>query len=219
MFVVMTTKLFSNRLDAAERLIPILRENIDDDSIIVAIPRGAVPMGFHIAKALNLPFDIILVKKISLPENPELAVGSVSINGRVIDPEFAVRRAYIDTETKRLQQLLKEQESLFRYEHPAIDLCDKTVIVIDDGMATGNSMISAIQAVRQQHPSKVIVAIPVSAADALEKVRRLADDVVCPHVPSNFYSVADFYGDFTQVSDQQVKVILGNSKYLERKRI
>lgn len=204
----MTAHLFSNRLEAAERLIPILREYADDHSILLAIPRGAVPMGFAIANALHIPFDIILVKKISSPGNPELAVGSVSIDGRVVDPEFAVRKGYIDRETKRLQALLREREAFFRNHHPAASLRDKTVILVDDGMATGNSMVSAIQAVRQQHPSKVIVAIPVSAADALEKVRRLADDVLCLHAPISFRAVADYYEDFTQVNDLTVKEIL-----------
>ncbi|MFN5620814.1 MAG: phosphoribosyltransferase [Flavobacteriales bacterium] len=204
----MTVHLFSNRLEAAERLIPVLREYVDDHTILLAIPRGAVPMGFHIAKALHVPFDILLVKKIGYPGNPELAVGCVSIDGRVIDPEFAIRKEYIDRETKRLQHLLKEREVYLLGNREPLSLAEKSVIIIDDGMATGNSMLAAVQLVRQQSPAKIIVAVPVAAEGAISKLKAAVDELICLHVPEDFQAVGQFYEDFCEVSDTDVRECL-----------
>ena len=208
MFVVMIPKQFSNRLEAAERLIPILREYADDHSILLAIPRGAVPMGAHIAQALHIPFDILLVKKIGYPGNPELAVGSVSIEGQVIDPEFAIRKEYINSETKRLQSILKERETFLRGNREALYLEKKTVIIIDDGMATGNSMLAAVQLVRQQSPAKILVAVPVASQDAIAKLKGNIDELICLNVPADFQAVGAFYRDFSEVSDNEVREFL-----------
>lgn len=212
----MTAKLFTNRLDAAERLIPILREFIDDATILLAIPRGAVPMGFHIAKALHVPFDILLVKKIGYPGNPELAVGSVSVNGVIIDPEFALRKDYINLERKRLLKILQEREVMWRGESPPLPLREKTVIIIDDGMATGNTMLAALDAVKQQLPRKIIVALPVAPESALSKIKTKADEVLCLHTPRDFIAVAEFYENFEQVNDADVKVFMSQSKDLNQ---
>lgn len=204
----MIGKLFSNRLDAAERLIPILRDFTNEQTVVLAIPRGAVPMGFYIAQALHVPFDIVAVKKISYPGNPELAVGAVSLEGRVVDPEFSIRREYIDRETKRLQAQLKERIVYLRGLKPSVNLKHKTVILIDDGMATGNSMLSAVLLVKQQSPAKVIVAVPVAAQDAIAKLTTTVDEVLSLIVPSAFRAVAEYYEDFSEVSDEEVKDFL-----------
>lgn len=204
----MRTEIYANRLDAAERLIPLLKEYANNETIVLAIPRGAVPMGYHIAKALHVPFDILLVKKIGYPGNPELAVGSVSVNGRIIDPEFALRKEYIDAETKRLQTTLKERELRLRGNQPAAELRGQTVIIIDDGIATGNSMLAAVSLVKNQHPSKIIVAVPVASPRSLSKIEKIADEVICLHAPQDFIAVANYYNDFSEVNDDEVSTTL-----------
>lgn len=204
----MRTEIYANRLDAAERLIPLLKEYANNETIVLSIPRGAVPMGYHIAEALDVPFDILLVKKIGYPGNPELAVGSVSVNGRIIDPEFALRKEYIDAETKRLQTALKERELRLRGNQPAAELRGQTVIIIDDGIATGNSMLAAVSLVRKQHPSKIIVAVPVASPHSLSKIEKIADEVICLHAPQDFIAVANYYNDFSEVNDDEVSEYL-----------
>lgn len=200
----MRRSLFSDRLDAAKQLIPLLQQHVNNETVVIAIPRGAVPMGYLIAKTLHVPFDILLVKKIGYPGNPELAVGSVSVNGAVIDPEFAVRKEYIDQETKRLQKMLQEREAVWRVGQPPLSLRHKTVILIDDGMATGNSMLAAVNTVKRQEPAKIIAAVPVASESALNRIKTKADAFICLHIPQEFMAVGDFYEDFQEISDAQV---------------
>ena len=208
---------YRDRLDAAEQLIPLLKDSSNSSTIVLAIPRGAVPMGFHIAKSLNVPFDILLVKKIGYPGNPELAVGSVSVEGRIIDPEFAVRREYIDTETKRIQAALKERLIRLRGNLPAANLRGKKVIIIDDGIATGNSMMAAVSLVRKQFPHTITVAVPVASPRALNKVEKEVDEIICLHAPEDFMAVAEYYSDFSVVTDDDVEHCM--KKEMEREKV
>ncbi len=200
----MRNMIFKNRYDAAMQLVPELKKYASEKGILLAIPRGAVPMGYYIAKALDLPVDILLTKKIGHPANPELAIGSVSMQGRVIDPRFRMDQGFIEKETVRIRQMLKEWHKIFMGTRASIDLKDKTVIIVDDGIATGNTMLASVDLVRHHAPKQVIVATPVASKNAVKKLKQKADEVVCLHVPEDFMAVGQFYYDFAQVSDEEV---------------
>lgn len=196
--------IFKNRYDAAMQLAPLLKKYANENGVILAIPRGAVPMGYYIAKALKLPLDILLTKKIGYPGNPELAVGSVSMEGKVVDPRFRIDEDYIEKETERIRQSLKERYKKFMGSRSSIDLTGKTAIIVDDGIATGNTMLASIDLVRHHAPKKVVVAIPVAATDAVKKLKQKADELICLYTPENFVAVSKFYYDFSEVTDEEV---------------
>lgn len=196
--------MFKNRYDAAMQLAPLLKKYANDKGVVLAIPRGAVPLGYYIAKVLKLPLDILLTKKIGHPINPELAIGSVSLEGRIIDPRFSMDEDYIENETMRIRQMLKEGYKKFRGNQSSIDLKDKNVIIVDDGIATGNTMLVAIDLITHRDPKKIIVATPVASPQALKKMKEKADEVVCLYAPEYFRAVGQFYYDFSEVTDEEV---------------
>lgn len=196
--------LFENRLDAAMQLIPLLKKYTGEDAVVLAIPRGAVPMGYCIAKALELPLDILLTKKIGHPGNPELAVGSVSLEGSVTDPRFDVDPDYLEHEILRIRAMLRERYTKFMGQRTPVAWTGKTLIIVDDGIATGNTMLASIDLVRRHAPGKVVVAIPVAAEAALQLLKRKADEVVCLDAPDDFFAVGEYYRDFSEVTDEDV---------------
>lgn len=196
--------IFTDRYDAALYLLRKLKKYEKQDAVVLAIPRGAVPMGCYIAKELNLPLDLLLTKKIGHPSNPELAVGSVSMEGRVIDPRFTMDEEFIEKETVRIRAMLQERYKKFMGSRTRVDLKDKVVIIVDDGIATGNTMLVSIDLVRHYAPKKVVVATPVASAEAMRKLQQKADEVVCLYAPENFRAVGQFYDDFSEVTDEDV---------------
>ena len=207
--------IFKNRYDASKRLIPFLRKYSKENGVVLAIPRGAVPMGYLIATKLSFPLDIILTKKIGHPTNPELAVGSVSLENRIIDPRFHIEEAYLEQESLRIRRVLKERYRKYMGNRKPINLRNKTVIIVDDGVATGNTMLASIELVKQHNPQKIIVAIPVASSEALEKISKKVDEVICLYEPENFVAVGQFYSDFSQVNDEEVSYLL-NEIYADR---
>lgn len=196
--------IFKNRYDAAMQLIPKLSNYSKEQVLILAIPRGGVPLGYYIAKEYNWPLDLLLTKKIGHPMNPELAIGSVSLEGEVIDPRFSESDEYLLSEINRIRKLLTERYRLFMGTRKPEEIKDKTVIIIDDGIATGNTMLASIDVVRHHRPKKVVVAIPVAPPETIRKLRQKADEVICLSTPDNFRGVGQFYEDFSQVSDEEV---------------
>lgn len=181
--------------------------------IVLGIPRGGVVVGQELANFLHCPLDIIITKKIGAPGNPELAVGAVGVIGEpVIDEALATRvgasKKYLELEIKNLKFEIKEREENFRASKQPLDLKDKTVIIADDGVATGSTMQAAIEIARQQEPKRIIVAVPVIARDTLQKIQRLADEVVYLEAPEMFFAVGQFYREFDQVDDDEVVKIL-----------
>lgn len=196
---------FKDRDDAAAQLAEKLGNYRGKDGIVLAVPRGGVPIGYVIAKALSWPLEIILSKKIGHPYNPELAVGSVNIHGAVIsDNILDVDADYIQREAGRIHKELEDKFRLYMGKRKPTALTNKTVIVVDDGAATGNTLQATVHAIRKEHPGKIIIAIPVSPKGAITKLEKVADEVICLHSPENFYGVGQFYLDFSQVSDQEV---------------
>lgn len=204
--------LFVDRIQAAHMLAERLDAYRDADALVLAIPRGAAPMGRVIADALHADLDVVLVRKLGAPGNREFAVGAVDESGTMHVAEYAATagadRSYLGQERARQLQRIREQRRLYSQERPPIDPAGRVVIVVDDGLATGETMVAALAAVRRQAPAKLVCAVPVASGDALARVRSLADEVVCLHVPPHFGGVGAFYLRFDQVEDEDVVAAL-----------
>lgn len=201
---------FEDRHDAARQLIPHLKKYAGENVLVLAIPRGGVPIGCEVAKAYGWPLDILLTKKIGHPANPEFAIGSVSLEGEAIDPDYAFETAYIDAEIKRIRRLLKDRYQLFMGNRQPHCMEGKTVIVTDDGIATGHTMLASLDVVRNHHPKQIVVAIPVAPPAAARLLKQKADDLICLQTPYDFSAVGQFYESFSQVSDEEVLELLDN---------
>lgn len=203
-------KRFKNRLHAGKLLAARLGAYAQrPDVVILGLPRGGVPVAYAVAEALDVPLDIMLVRKLGVPGYEEYAMGAIASNGqRVINPD-AVRMLHIsdqviDAVARREWQEIQRREKLYRGDRAALPLQDRTVILIDDGLATGSSMLAAVQAVRGEHPARIIIAIPVAAFETCEKLRAEVDDLICLHIPEDFRAVGSWYDDFTQTTDDEV---------------
>jgi len=204
---------FADRRDAgrqlAERLLPLAAE----DPVVLALPRGGVPVGREVALALEATLEFLAVRKLGAPHNPEYGIGAVAEDGtRVIDPEavavLGITGGTLDAIVERETAELRRRVTAYRGERPPRDLSERTVIVVDDGVATGVTDTAALRAVRHQGPRRTILAVPVCALDAATRLREEADDVVCLLAPALFYGVGQWYRDFSQVSDQEVVATL-----------
>jgi predicted phosphoribosyltransferase len=207
--------MFHDREDAARQLAQRLMGRVLYEPLILAIPRGGVVLGAVLAQELGADLDIVLSRKLRAPWQPELAIGAVSEDGRVfVHPRARkipdVDDAYLTEECRHQLDEIARRKQLFRAVRPAAPVTGRTVIVTDDGIATGSTMIAALQVIRTQQPREVIVAVPVASPDRLKQVRRWCDDVVCLLRPTEFWAIGQFYKDFTQVEDDQVVDLLRN---------
>lgn len=198
--------MYHDRKEAAMLLASRLKQYKGTNTIILAIPRGGVPVGYGIAAALGLPLEIIMAKKIGHPSNPEYAIGAVSQDEVCLDE--AVSPQYIKKETARIKEELSTRQKNFMNGRKLTDLKGKNVIVVDDGIATGRTMVACINGIRNKMPSRLIIAIPVASMNAAAILRPLVDEFVCPLVSPEFYAVGQYYEDFNQVSDEEVKDLL-----------
>ncbi|HTX60524.1 MAG TPA: phosphoribosyltransferase family protein [Verrucomicrobiae bacterium] len=206
--------LFRNRSDAGRRLAAKLREYQDDpDAVVLALPRGGVPVAYEVATALRLALDVYTVRKLGVPGHAELAMGAVACDGSYVVDERTVEMLGVTGEEflSALQRELAElrrREAAYRGSRPEPDVAGKTVLVVDDGLATGSTMYSAVAALRQRHPVRVVVAVPVAPARTVAELERVADRVVCAFEPEPFYAVGVSYEDFSQVEDDEVRRLL-----------
>jgi predicted phosphoribosyltransferase len=205
--------MFRDREDAARRLAAKLKGRDLHDPLVLAIPRGGVVTGAVLARELGADLDVVLSRKLRAPGQPELAVGAISEDGRVYLNHHAqafldVMEEYLPQERRHQLAEIARRKKLFRAVRPQAPLAGRSVIVTDDGIATGSTMIAALQAVRTQNPREVIAAVPVASPDRLEEVRRWCDDVVCLLCPEEFWAIGQFYEDFTQVEDEQALELL-----------
>lgn len=208
--------MFTNREEAGKLLANKLINYKDNkEVVIVAIPRGGVPVGFEIANKLNAPLEIVLSKKIGHPFNKEYAIGAVTLENSILsDGAKEVSPVYIYEETEQVRALLKQRHQLYYGENKPLSLKDKIVILVDDGIATGNTIISCIQLLQLQKPSKIVVALPVAPNSSLRKIREIPEvnEVICLSAPVNFQAVGQFYEEFDQVNDHEVVEILKKTK-------
>lgn len=204
--------MFKDRLDAARQLSKALKKYEGQNPLILAIPRGAVPMSAWIADLLHGQMDVVLVRKLRAPLQPEVAIGAVDETGRAyLSPCAAtpgIAPQYVKDEIKLQMKTLKARRQQYSQIRAPIPVQGRVVIVVDDGLATGATMMSALKAVRQHHPQRLVCAIPVASPDALSKIKPLADETVCLHAPEDFMAVAQFYQQFPQVDDAQVMASL-----------
>jgi len=203
---------FDTRNDAARQLAKALTRYRGRNPLVLAIPRGAVAMGKVLADELGGELDVALVRKLRSPFSPEFAVGAIDESGWAYVADHAARSgadpAYLEREKNAQLETLRKRRAQYTPARPPIDAKDRIVIVVDDGLATGASMIAALHAARAKQPQRLICAVPVAAPDSLERVRPLADEVVCLEAPEEFYAVGQFYRDFPQVEDDEVVATL-----------
>lgn len=209
--------IFKDRLDAGRELAERLVGLAGEDSIVLAVPRGGVPIGFAIAERLDCPLDLIIPRKLPIPDNPEAGFGAVLGDGTVVLNEPLLRslhlpKADIEAITNEVVAEVRRREREYRQGAPPPELGGKQVILVDDGLASGYTMIAAAQSVRRQAPIKVIVAVPVSPVSSIQRVRPFVDDLVCLIAKQTFsFAVASFYRDFADLTDDEVRQYIGRA--------
>jgi predicted phosphoribosyltransferase len=208
---------FADRVDAGKRLASALTGFESKNGVVLAIPRGGVIVGYEIAKALNLPLDVIIPHKIGAPDNPELAIGAMTEDGTIILDNklvayIGVPDWYVQEESKRQKVEIERRLKLYRQNEPYPKLKGRDVILVDDGIATGSTMKAALASVRNRGARTVTVAVPVGPPSTLEELKKQADRVVCIYTPEYFQAIGEFFADFGQTSDEEVIDILRQSK-------
>lgn len=205
--------MFKDRVEAGQRLAWALSDYKGKDAVVLAIPRGGVVVGHQVAEELGAPLDIIVPRKIGAPGNPELAIGAVTQDGSLmLDPRLVeilgVPEGHIEEEARRQMDEIARRMSKYRGERPRPDLEGKIVILVDDGIATGATIRAAITSIRKQRPALLVVAVPVGPPREMENLKGEVDRVVCLMTPEPFYAIGQFYGDFSQTSDEEVNELL-----------
>jgi len=205
---------FMNRAQAGTMLAAKLKSYANrQDVIVLALPRGGVPVAFEVALTLNAPLDVFIVRKLGVPGHEELAMGAIAMGGSIVYNEQIVRDLHLSENTIKHviqfeQDELTRREKSYRGNRPFPDLYNKTVILVDDGIATGATIKAAIKALRQLKPASVVVAVPVASHDIVTIMEQLADKVICVLQPENFYAVGQVYDDFAQTTDHEVHELL-----------
>lgn len=200
---------FKDRLDAAMQLVPLLEKYRNEQGVILAVPRGGVPIGHYLANHFNFPFELLMTKKLGHPQEPEFAIGAVTLEGSVVDEGHDVSPRWVEKETARIRQALQDRYHRFMGERkPLSALEGKTLIVVDDGIATGRTILAAIPMLRMKAPKRIVVAVPVAPPDAAAEFGAVVDDFVCVYSPADFWGVGSFYQNFEQVEDEEVAALL-----------
>jgi putative phosphoribosyl transferase len=205
----MYNEILKDRIEAGLLLSEKLKKYQNSDTIVLAVPRGGVPVGYVIAKSLHLPLDIVLSKKIGHPNNKEFAIGAVSSDSMILDDHPNIPKKYIDDEIIRLRQLIKEKYELYMGNRKPLDIKGKNIILVDDGIATGNTLLASINMLRKKNPAKIIVATPVIPYDNVPVFEKNTDEFVYLIASKYFRGVGGFYEEFNQVEDAEVIELLG----------
>lgn len=201
-------QMFTDRKAAGRALAHALEHLKGSASVVLAIPRGGVPVAAEVARTLSLPLDILLSKKIGHPAHPEYAIGAVTAEDRVLNAGEHVDPLWIEAETNRIRTELQAKHQRLKGNRPDIPLRNRTVIIIDDGIATGQTLLATLPMIRRQHPTRIIIAVPVAPAASIHALRSLVDDIIVLHTPRHFTGVGAFYKDFTQVEDAEAAALL-----------
>ena len=208
------TVRFADRRDAGRVLATKLTAYAGrSDVVVLALPRGGVPVAWEVATALGVPLDVFVVRKLGVPYQPELAMGAIASGGvRVINDEVVaaagITPAMFENATRVEERELQRREHAYRNGRPAVPLKDKVAVIVDDGLATGSTMRAAVEAVRRQQPSRVVVAVPVGAPETCDELALMADEVICVETPVPFSAVGLWYDDFSQTTDDEVRTLL-----------
>lgn len=202
--------MFNDRADAGRQLAEKLRKYSGANSILLAIPRGGVTVAYEISKELKIPVDVIIVRKVGHPYNPEYALGAVGVDGSFIHTAHVqgVSQEYIDSMVREKQSEAKERYLELRGDKPPIDLKDKIAILVDDGVATGSTMLMAVMLVKEKNPKKIVIAVPVAPPDTIKQLEKVADEVINLLAPYGFMAIGQYYRDFSQVSTEEAKRML-----------
>jgi putative phosphoribosyl transferase len=213
----MSPQLFRDRSEAGRQLAARLAQYADrPDALVLALPRGGVPVGYEVARALHVPMDVFIVRKLGVPGHEELAMGAVATGGvRVLNDQvvrgLGIPDYVIDAVAGWEQQELERRARLYRGQRPLPDVRGKTVILVDDGLATGSTMLAAVRALRQLGPARIVVAVPVASRDTCELLKSEVNEVVCAVTPEPFYAVGLWYRNFSQTTDEEVRELLEQS--------
>lgn len=214
--------VFKDRFDAGRKLAEKLGGYKGQDNLLVlGLPRGGIPVAYEVAKELHAPLDIFLVRKLGLPGHEELAMGAIASGGvRVLNQEVVqgldVPPGVIDAVAEKEQAELQRREQAYRGSRPAAHIRGKTVILVDDGLATESSMLAAVEALRLQEPSRLVVAVPVAPLEICEMIAQKVDEILCAATPEPFYGVGLWYENFEQTSDAEVKRLLAQAEPVSR---
>lgn len=205
--------MFKNRTDAGHQLANVLDDHDLKADLVLAIPRGGLPVGRIVADRLDIPLDIVSARKLGAPSNPELAIGAVASDGSVwldhtIIDVYEVEQEYLDEQIEREQAVAQEKVDRYRVDRAPLELTDKTVLIVDDGVATGATVTACIRFVKNARAERVIVAMPVAPPDTVGRLLTEADEVICVETPPHFRAVGQFYESFAQVSDDQARTYL-----------
>lgn len=203
---------FKNRNEAAQMLIPFLEKYRNLHDVVLAVPRGGVPIAYEIAKEFNSPLELFMAKKIGHPDYEEFAIGAVSLEDYIVDDRTDVPQTYIHSQVIKIREALKERYKKFTGNLAPIDLNNKVVIIVDDGIATGHTILAAIKVIRHKGAGKIVVAVPVASQSATEMIKEVVDDFICLYTPEPFIGVGLHYSDFNQVSDEEVIEMLNKAK-------
>jgi putative phosphoribosyl transferase len=196
--------MLKNRFIAGRLLAEKLKEFKGKENVILAVPRGGIPVAYDIAKDLNLSVEIVLTKKIGHPRNKEYAIGAASLTDYFVNPHPEVTDAYVQSELRSIRKRLVEIQQKFKINEVPVNFANQTIIVVDDGMATGNTLLSTISIIKKSNPKQIIVAVPIASKEAVKMIAQKADRVITLSMPDPFYGVGAFYENFTEVNDDEV---------------
>jgi putative phosphoribosyl transferase len=204
---------FRDRRDAGRKLAQLLLSLRRSEPLVLALPRGGVPVAFEVAGALGAPLDVFVVRKLGVPGHEELAMGAVASGGRIVlnrevIEKMGIKRAAIEDVARRELHEVLRRESMYRAEQPPNPISSRNVVLVDDGLATGATMRAAVTTLRMSEPARLVVAVPIAAPEACRALARIADEVVCASTPEDFRAVGLWYEDFAQVSDGEVQSLL-----------
>lgn len=209
---------YASRRQAGQALVgPLLPYMARNHVVVLALPRGGVPVGYEVARALHAPLDVFIVRKLGVPFQPELAMGALASGGVLVVDEHVTKWTGVSQDAledvkRKAEAEIHRQERVFRGGRPQVDLTGRTVILVDDGLATGATMRAAVTAVRRLHPARIVVAAPVGSREACEDIERLADELVCLSMPREFSAVGEWYEDYSQISDSEVADLLNDTR-------
>lgn len=205
--------IFKDRAEAGQVLANQLSKYADQNPLVLGLPRGGVPVAFEVAKALKAPLDVYIVRKLGVPGHEELAMGAIAsgdvrvLNESVIKP-LRISEDEIETETRKEKEELKRREALYRSGQPPLDVTNRTVLLVDDGIATGSTIKAAIASLKKQKATRIIVAVPVAPPSTIEELKNEVDEVVCVSTPEFFMAISVWYDEFPQTTDEQVRELL-----------